>query len=114
MNLAIRHSRLLEQLNRVDESAGLLNAYARAFPDSLAITIAQAQWLDRHRQRHEARDVMRALWNATRQHRGAPDLQTMLDEPAERYANMHELLATAAALRRTCSASVATSLPPSC
>lgn len=94
MNLAIRHSRLLEQLNRVDESAGLLNAYARAFPDSPAITIAQAQWLDRHRQRHEARDVMRAL---VERH---PDniearliLQTMLDEPAERYANMHELLA---------------------
>jgi len=94
MNLAIRYSRLLEQLNRVDESAGLLNAYARAFPDSPSVTIAQAQWLDRHRQRHEARDVMRTL---VKRH---PDniearliLQTMLDEPAERYANMHELLA---------------------
>ena len=94
MNLAIRQARLLEQLNRLDESADLLNAYARAFPDSPAITIAQAQWLDRHRQRHEARNVMKSL---VQRH---PDniearliLQTMLDEPVERYANMHELLA---------------------
>jgi len=94
MNLAIRHARLLEQLNRLDESADLLNAYARAFPDSPAITIAQAQWLNRHRQRREARNVMKSL---VERH---PDniearliLQTMLDEPVERYANMHELLA---------------------
>ena len=93
MNLAIRYSRLLEQLNRVDESAGLLNAYARAFPDSPSRHRPGAV-ADRHRQRHEARDVMRTL---VKRH---PDniearliLQTMLDEPAERYANMHELLA---------------------
>jgi len=94
MNLAIRRSRLLEQLNRLDESADLLNVYARAFPDSPAVTIAQAQWLDRHRQRNEARDVMRSL---VKRH---PDdiearlvLQTLLDAPSDRYANMQELLA---------------------
>jgi tetratricopeptide (TPR) repeat protein/peptidoglycan/xylan/chitin deacetylase (PgdA/CDA1 family) len=93
MNLAIRHARLLEQLDRLDESADVLNVYARAFPDSPAVTIAQAQWLDRHRQRNEARRVMKGL---VERH---PDniearliLQTMLDEPQERYANMHELL----------------------
>ena len=94
MNLAIRHSRLLEQLNRLDESADVLNVYARAFPDSPSITIAQAQWLDRHRQRNEAREVMRSL---VKRH---PDniearliLQSMLDEPVERYGNMKDLLA---------------------
>ncbi|MDD4019399.1 MAG: tetratricopeptide repeat protein, partial [Kiritimatiellae bacterium] len=93
MNLAIRHSRLLEQLNRLDESADILNVYARAFPDSPAVTIAQAQWLDRHRQRNEACRVMKDL---VARH---PDniearliFQTMLDEPADRYANMQELL----------------------
>ena len=93
MNLAIRRSRLLEQLNRLEESADILNVYARAFPDSPAVTIAQAQWLDRHRQRNEACGVMRAL---VARH---PDniearlvLQTLLDEPADRYANMQELL----------------------
>ncbi len=94
MNLAIRHSRLLEQLNRLNESADILNVYARAFPDSPAVTIAQAQWLDRYRQRNEARELMKTL---VKRH---PDniearlvLQTMLDEPVERYANMQELLA---------------------
>jgi len=58
------------------------------------VTIAQAQWLDRHRQRRQAREVMKTLVNRH------PDniearliLQTMLDEPGERYANMQELLA---------------------
>ena len=94
MNLAIRQSRLLEQLNRLDESADILNVYARAFPDSPAVTIAQAQWLERHKQRNEAREVIRSL--VTRH----PDniearliLQGMLDESAERYSNMHDLLA---------------------
>ena len=94
MNLAIRHARLLEQLNRVDESADLLNAYARAFPDSPAVTIAQAQWLDRHRQRREARGVMKGLVKHHPENIEARlILQTLLDEPVERYANMHELLA---------------------
>lgn len=94
MNLAIRHSRLLEQLNRLDESADLLNVYARAFPDSPAITIAQAQWMDRHRQRKEAREVMKSLVKRHPENIEARlILQTMLDEPIERYANMHELLA---------------------
>ena len=93
MNLAIRRARLLEQLNRLDEAADILNVYARAFPDSPAVTIAQAQWLDRHRQRNEASGLMREL--VSRQ----PDniearlvLQTLLDDPADRYANMQELL----------------------
>lgn len=93
MNLAIRHSRLLEQLNRLDESADLLNVYARAFPDTPAITIAQAQWLNRHRQHKEAGVLMKAL---VQQH---PDniearliLQTLLDNSADRYNNMRELL----------------------
>ena len=114
MNLAIRYSRLLEQLNRVDESAGLLNAYARAFPDSPSVTIAQAQWLDRHRQRHEARDVMRTL---VKRH---PDniearliLQTMLDEPGT--LRQH---ARATGDRRSAGLHLfgfgAISLPPSC
>lgn len=93
-SLAIRRSRLLEQLNRLDESADLLNVYARAFPDSPSVTIAQAQWLDRHRQRNEARDVMRSL---VKRHPDDIDarlvLQTLLDEPCDRYANMQELLA---------------------
>ncbi|MDX9867975.1 MAG: polysaccharide deacetylase family protein [Kiritimatiellia bacterium] len=94
MNLAIRRSRLLEQLNRLDESADILNVYARAFPDSPAVTIAQAQWLDRHRQRKEAREVMRKLVGRYPENIEARlVLQTMLDDPADRYANMQDLLA---------------------
>ena len=94
MNLAIRHSRLLEQLNRLDESADILNVYARAFPDSPAVTIAQAQWLERHKQRNEAREVIRSL--VTRHPENIEArliLQSMLDESSERYGNMHDLLA---------------------
>ncbi len=94
MNLAIRQSRLLENMNLLDDSAKTLNVYARAFPDSPALTIAQAQWLDRNRQRREARNVMKSLVERHPENIEARlILQTLLDESAARYANMQELLA---------------------
>lgn len=94
MNLAMRHSRLLETMQRLDESVAALNVYSRTFPDSPTIIVAQANWLSRNGQRSNARDLMRDL--VTR----FPDeiearlfLQTLLDRPEERYANIHELLA---------------------
>ncbi|MDD2456044.1 MAG: tetratricopeptide repeat protein, partial [Kiritimatiellae bacterium] len=94
MNLAIRQSRLLEDMNRLEESAKMLNAYARAFPDSPSLTIAQAQWLDRNRQRKEARNVMKGLVGRHPENIEARlILQTLLDESTERYANMQDLLA---------------------
>ena len=93
MDLAIRQSRLLEQLNRMDDSADILNVYARAFPDSPSVTIAQAQWLVRHSQRNEAREVIRSLVKRHPENIEARlILQTMLDESEERYKNMHDLL----------------------
>lgn len=93
VGLAIRQSRLLEQLNRLNESLDLLNVYARAFPDNSALTIAQAQWLDRHRQRNEARNVMRTLVSRHPENiESRLVLQSLLDAPDERYANMQELL----------------------
>ena len=94
MNLAIRHARLLEMQGRIDESAEILNVYARTFPDDPAVTIAQAQWLNRNRQRNAARSVMQSLVQSRPQDiETRLAFQSLLDEPSERYANMHELLA---------------------
>lgn len=93
VGLALRQSRLLEQMNRLNDSLDLLNVYARAFPENSAITIAQAQWLDRHRQRNEARNVMRTLVSSHPENiESRLVLQSLLDAPDERYANMQELL----------------------
>jgi peptidoglycan/xylan/chitin deacetylase (PgdA/CDA1 family)/tetratricopeptide (TPR) repeat protein len=93
VGLAIRYARLLEQMNRLDESSAVLNVYARAFPDHTSIPIAQAQWLDRHRQRNEARNVMRMQVAKHPENIEARlVLQSLLDAPDERYGNMQELL----------------------
>ena len=94
MNLAIRHARLLEAQGRLEESAEILNVYARTFPEDPAVIIAQAQWLNRNRQRNTARSIMQKLVQQRPQDIGARlTLQSLLDASSERYANIHELLA---------------------
>ena len=94
MNLAIRRARLLESQGRLEESAEILNVYARTFPEDPAVIMAQAQWLDRNRQRNAARSIMQALVQKRPQDIEARlTLQSLLDSSSERYANIHELLA---------------------
>lgn len=94
MNLAVRRSRLLETMQRMDEAVESLNVYSRTFPNSPTVIMAQANWLNRNGQRSNARDLMRTLVNRFPEEIEARiTLQSLLDEPQERYANMHELLA---------------------
>lgn len=93
MNLAIRRSRLLETMNRMEESVAALNTYSRTFPDSPTIIVAQANWLTRNGKRSEARDLMHDLVKRfPNEIEARMFLQTLLDSPQERYANMRELL----------------------
>ena len=93
IQLLLQLCRLLESSGRNDEAAGILDTYARAFPDNGDITMAQAQWIGRHGTRSAARDLLSAILErdpADIQIRLA--LQDLLDDPLQRYANMHELL----------------------
>ncbi|MBR6022201.1 MAG: tetratricopeptide repeat protein, partial [Kiritimatiellae bacterium] len=93
IQLLLQLCRLLESAGRNDEAARLLDTYARAFPDNGDITMAQAQWLGRHGTRSAGRNLLTAILErdpANIQIRLA--LQDLLDDPLQRYANMHELL----------------------
>ena len=94
IDLAIRESRLLETMDRAPEAAEILNVYVRAFPDSPALVMAQAQWLGRQHRRAEAQKLM---WTLVARYPENIEarlvLQALLDRPEERYRNMHELLA---------------------
>ena len=93
IELALERARLLERAGRTDESGELLDSYARAFPGDPRIAVSQALWLDRHGRRAAGRDILRDLVE-----RNPADietrlaLQSLLDDPADRYANMHKLL----------------------
>ena len=91
--LMIELARILETANRPKDAAALLDLYARAFPDDTEVAIAQASWLDRHGQRGAGRDLLRAiLTNAPGDINSRLTLQGLIDDPKERYRNMHELL----------------------
>ncbi|MBP5787619.1 MAG: tetratricopeptide repeat protein, partial [Kiritimatiellae bacterium] len=93
IQLLLQLCRLLESSGRVNDAAKLLDTYARAFPDNADITMAQAQWLGRHGTRAAGRNLLTAILErdpANIQIRLA--LQDLLDDPLQRYANMHELL----------------------
>ena len=93
IQLLLQLTRLLETAGRTDDAARLLDTYARAFPDNADITMAQAQWLGRHGTRSAGRDLLTAILArdpSNIQIRLA--LQDLLDDPLQRYANMHELL----------------------
>ena len=93
IQLLLQLCRLLESSGRSNDAAHLLDTYARAFPDNGDITMAQAQWLGRHGTRAAGRDLLTAILErdpANIQIRLA--LQDLLDDPLQRYANMHELL----------------------
>lgn len=93
INLAIRHSQLLFDMGRLEEATQLMDVYARTFPDNAEICIAQARWLGKSRRRSEARDLMRGLVESQPQNVEARlVLQNYLDEPTNRYDNMHQLL----------------------
>ncbi len=94
INLAVRYSQLLGDMGRGEESNALLDTYARTFPGHPEITIAQARRLADARRRVEAREIMQKLVAEDPQNIEARlVLQNFLDEPASRYANMHQLLA---------------------
>ena len=93
MNLAVRRARLLETMKRMDESVAALNMYSRTFPDSPPIIVAQAHWMSRNGQRDQARALMRDLVNRyPHEIESRLVLQTLLDQPTERYANIRALL----------------------
>ena len=91
--MALESARLLEKVGRDDEAGKMLDTYARAFPGDTRISVAQALWLDRHRHRSAGRAILRDVVA-----RNPADidsrltLQNLLDDPAERYENMHQLL----------------------
>ena len=93
IDLALERIRLLEQAGRVEESEKELDLYARAFPEDARIAVSQALWLDRHGRRSAGREILRSLVD-----RNPADihtrlaLQSLLDDPADRYGNMHEML----------------------
>ncbi len=55
IDLATRYARLLGEIGRNTEARTLLNTYARLFPDSGEILLAQAEWLFRENRAEEAR-----------------------------------------------------------
>ena len=93
IDLALERIRLLEQAGRVEESEKELDLYARAFPEDARVAVSQALWLDRHGRRSAGREILRSLVD-----RNPADihirlaLQSLLDDPADRYGNMHEML----------------------
>ncbi|MEI7948419.1 MAG: hypothetical protein WCJ02_17090, partial [bacterium] len=94
VDLAIRRSALLEKMGRTDEQAEMLNLYARAFPESSSLVIAQAKWLLVNKRRTEATELMRKLVKERPEEIEARQiLQGMLDEPLERYQTLKDLVA---------------------
>jgi tetratricopeptide (TPR) repeat protein len=55
IDLATHYARLLRELGRKVEARGLLNTYARLFPDSSDVLLAQAEWLYTENRTDEAR-----------------------------------------------------------
>ncbi len=93
VNLAVRQSQLLFDMGKVEEATKLMDVYARTFPDNAEICIAQARWLSKSRRRSDARDLMRGLVASQPKNVQARlVLQNYLDEPTNRYDNMHQLL----------------------
>ncbi len=93
VNLAIRQSQLLFDMGKIDEATKLMDVYARTFPDNAEICIAQARWLGKSRRRSDARDLMLGLVESQPKNVEARlVLQNYLDEPTNRYDNMHQLL----------------------
>ncbi len=92
INLAVRYAQLLLDIGRLDEATRLMDVYARTFPDNAEVAIAQARWLERTRRRGDARTLMRNLVEAQPKNIDARlVLQNYLDDPPERYENMHTL-----------------------
>jgi tetratricopeptide (TPR) repeat protein len=93
VDLAIRRSSLLEKMGRTDEQAEMLNLYARIFPETSSLMIAQAKWLLANKRRTEATGLMRKLVKERPEEIDARQiLQGMLEEPQERYQNLRDLV----------------------
>lgn len=62
ISLAMRRAHLLELAGRQDEAVREINTYALLFPENSDVLIAQADWLNRHNRKVEARELInRAL-----------------------------------------------------
>lgn len=97
IEMVTRRAELLREIGTqaaMEEAGRLLDVYASAFPSDARLIIAQARWLEDNDLHLAAQELLRNLV------RNNPDditsrltLQSFLDDPAERYANMHNLLA---------------------
>ena len=93
INMVIRRSELLERMGRADEARNQLNLYARIFPENPDILIAQAQWLNRHQRRIEARGMVETLVKEAPMNLAARiALLNLQDNPLERYDTMRGML----------------------
>lgn len=96
INLAIRRSRLIDESGKSEEAREILNLYARVFPGNAQIALAQAEWLDRHKRGREAMDIINQVLSLNPNDISAiARLHSMLEKPADRYANMRRLLGVA-------------------
>lgn len=92
IQLMVERAKLLETAGRTEEAEALLDTYARAFPENADIAIAQALWLDRHGKREAGREILSSIiTNSPSDIRSRLTLQGLLDDPRDRYRNMHEL-----------------------
>lgn len=92
IDLAIRRIKLIDESGQAEEALKLLNLYARVFPNNSEITLAQADWLMRHNRRREATDLIkRVLAMYPDSITALTMMQGLLENPADRYANMRRL-----------------------
>lgn len=93
IQLMLERVRALSNALHDDKASNLLDTYARAFPDNTAISIAQALWLDKHGHRSAGRALLSSVvTNNPSDINCRLTLQGLLDNPLDRYRNMHELL----------------------
>lgn len=94
IDLALRRSALLDNMNRAEESRTALNLYARMFPQNMDVLLAQADWLNRHNRRDEARDLVKhAITEKPDDLKALIRYQLLAEDPAERFDNMRRIKA---------------------
>ncbi len=94
IELALRRTALLDNMNRAEDARLALNLYARMFPQNMEILLAQADWLNRHNRRDEARELVKqAIARKPDDLKALIRYQLLAEDPAERFANMRQIKA---------------------